>query len=324
MRNMMMEQTKVKAEKKMIFLCILALTIGIATMLPLVYFTGSNNMTAAGQSWFNVDIPYAYIDLYYTGKTGRAYWWDGASIDAAVNFTLTPEALKLNGADAQIEFYMFHVYSEQGSIVNMSYSVAVSRGTKWVPNEPLKEVGITGSGNNYYYFADGTMFDGNTILGDNHQCCGAITQYVTPGEPDDLSVRGYIYSSLSTFIGDSGDPYEEKSMEALAALRSAQVVYIEVSRVCSVSYTADPQQEISSTRVTLVDGEVLGYVELTRVDEGFICGEYIEGSLPWPVRGPASMLVLLPLSLVYKLKLFLSICDLQLVCFLKVMPCLGC
>jgi hypothetical protein len=281
-------------------------------------------MTAAGHvPWFNVDIPYAYIDLYDTGKNDITAW-DGAYIEATVNFTLTPEALELKGADAQIEFYMFHVYSEQGSIVNMSYSVALSRGTRWVPNEPLKEVGITGSGNNYYYFADGTMFDGNTVLGDNHQCCGATTQYITPGESEDCLVKEYIYSGLGAFIGDSGDPYEEKTMEALAALRSAQTIYIEVSRVCSVSYQDDVQQESSSTKVTLVNNKNLGYIVLTRIDEGFICGEYVEGSLPWPVRTPTSTSLILQLSSIHKLKPLLPTYELQSTCLLKAMPRLGC
>jgi hypothetical protein len=293
-----------KVKKKLVALCIVALVIGMVVMLPTVYFTG-NNLMAAGESWFNVDIPYAYIDLYDTGENAITSW-DGAFITVVSNFTLTPAAIELKGVDAHIEFYMFHVYSEQGSIVNLSYSVAVSRGVKWVPGEPLIDVGITGSGNNCYNFADGTMFDGNIVLGDNHQCCGATCKYIISGEP----VEEFVYTSADAFIGDDGGE-GEKTMDALAVLRNAQTIYIEVSRVCSVSYQESSQNDSSSTKVTLVNDEGLGYIDLTRIDEGFICGEYKKGSLPGPIREPTSASLILQLLPIYKLKSFVPTCALQ-------------
>lgn len=288
-----------KMGKKIIALNIVALAIGIVTILPLAYFTDSNT-TVTGKPWFNVDIPYVYIDLYETGKNDRATW-DMAYIEVIINFTVTPEARELKeGTDAQIEFYMFHVYSEQGSIANLSYSVAVSRGIKYVQGEPIRDVGITGGGNNCYYFADGTMFDGNIVLGDNHKCGGGTTCNYIPGE-EYLSVGEYIYTGLGASIGDSGDPNEEKTMDALAALRSAHTIYIEVSRVCSVSYQESSQHE-SSTEVTLVNDDALGHIELTRIDDGFICGEYVNGSLPWPVRAPTSASLILQVRSIDKLK----------------------
>ena len=269
-----------QVEKKLVTYCLVALIFGIVALLPITYFTGSN-MVAEGKSWYEVDMPYVYIDLYNVGKNATTTSWDGAYVTVVTNFTLTPEARVLKGVDAHIEYYMFHVYSEQGSIVNISYSVAMSRGTKWVPDEPLNVVGITGGGNNCWNFADGSTFDGNIVLGESHQCGGGINRNFFPDEP----AEEYVYTSIGTFIGDSGDG-EKSTMDALDALRNAQVIYIEVSRVCVVSYTENPQHNSSSTKVTLVNEDGLGYIELTRTAEGFVCGEYKKGSLPYPIQEP--------------------------------------
>jgi len=298
-----------QVEKKTLALCLIALVIGLASMLSILYFTGSNVM-AEGKSWFEVDMPYAYVDLYVIGENVMTAW-DGAYVEVVTNFTLTPAARELKEVDAHIEYYMFHVYSEQGSIVNISYSVAVSRGTKWVPNEPLINVGITGGGNNSWYFADGTTFDGNIILGDSNQCGGGTCRYILPDE----TAEEYVYTSIGAFIGDSGEG--EKSIEALAVLRNAQTICIEVSRVCSVSYQENSQHSSSSTTVTLVNDEGLGYIELTRIDEGFICGEYKKGSMPWPIREPTSASITLQLTPIHKLKPFMPSCDLQSIATLK-------
>ncbi|MDR0460127.1 MAG: hypothetical protein LBH62_01625 [Nitrososphaerota archaeon] len=286
------------SEKKKTGLCIIALIIAIATILSISYFTDSNMMMAEGKSLYTVNIPYVYIDLNKSGEN-TITTWDGAYIEIVTNFTLSPEANELKGEDAHIEFYMFHVYSEQGSIVNLSYSLAMSRETTWTPDEPLKSIGITGIGNNTYNFADGTIFDGNSILGDNHKCGGGAVYNVFPDEP----AQEYAYTSLGAFIGDSGDPDEEKTMEELSALRNAQTIYIEVSRVCSVSYQENSQHEqtTSSVKVILVNDKCLGYVELTRIDEGFICGKYKEGSLPWPIQVPSSTSVTLQMASIHKL-----------------------
>jgi hypothetical protein len=266
--------------KKNVVFIILAVAIGIAPLLSLQHFTNvPTNSASAVVPLTAVGTSYAYIDLNVKGGNNTMSW-GGAFIQVVANFTLTSDAINLQDADARIEFYNFHVYSEQGSIVNMSYSLAVTRSTVYVPGEPLIDVGITGSGNNCFYFADGTMYDGNAVLGDTK--CGGST-CISDASP--MAMRGYALTTLGCFIADYDG---EKALQIISNIRNAQTIYIEVSKVCSVTYR-DSSQQKSSTTLDLVSNEVLGYIELTRIDSGFICGTYVEGTVPWPVRVPEAL-----------------------------------
>jgi hypothetical protein len=287
-----------KMEKNIIALSILALVIGITTIIPLAYFT-DNNMAAAGQSWFKVDIPYAYIDLYDIGENAVSVW-DGAHITVLANFTLTPDTLKLKDGEAKISFYMFHIYSEQGSIANISSSIAISgRTTHTTRDPPYFESVINGGGNQCFYFADGTMYNGSAIVGgiDGSSISHNSIPWETPIE--------YIITEAGTFISNYDNEFVSNyDVEALATLRNSQTICITVSRIGSVSYQEGTEQKSSTTTVTLVN-EVLGYIELTRIDDDFICGKYVEGTLPWPVRVPTSASLILQSTPIYKLKPFM-------------------
>ena len=300
-----------KVEKKVIPLSICALAIGIANILPLAYFTGSNT-PATGQSWFNVDISSAYISLYETGENSM-FAWDGVIIEAVTNCTLKPEAIALKNTDARIEFYMFNISSEQGSIVNMSYSIAVSKGTKDISGESVDQGVIKHAGsNNCYFFADGTMYDGSAIMGDS-VWGGSTHLSIIPRE---LLECKYVTKDLRTSIMNYKGSIVFEALnthrnEVIPALRSAHTIYIEVSRVCYVSYQTGTKQEPATTRVTLTDNEVLGYIELTRIEDGFIYGESVERPLSRPVRTPALTSLILQLPSIHKLKPFITTYELQ-------------
>ncbi|MCL2643319.1 MAG: hypothetical protein FWD52_07410 [Candidatus Bathyarchaeota archaeon] len=104
-----------KIEKKTIALCIFALAIGIATIVPLTYIAPKMSATAQNNPWFNIDILYA-------NTLPNTYNKDSITINAAVNFTITPDAINLKGADAKIEVFNFHIYSDQTSIINLTNS----------------------------------------------------------------------------------------------------------------------------------------------------------------------------------------------------------
>jgi hypothetical protein len=97
-------------------------------------------------------------------------------------------------------------------------------------------------------------------------------------------MENYKTTSLGTFIADYDG---EKEIQILTNLRNAKTIYIEASKIASVVYQSDDNSTSSSTTTSLVNGKTIGYVELTRVDSGFICGKYIEGTLPWPIQVPA-------------------------------------
>lgn len=264
-----------KIEKKTIALCIFALAIGIATIMPIAYLTGGS-MKAAAQiaPCFKTDIPYICINLYNAGGNNTMNW-DGAHIQGIMNFTLTPDAINIRGADAQIDFYRLHFYSDKGPIVNMTYSVGVSG--------KYAITGATGSGT--YMFADGTTFDSSVVFG-----VGTGGHVIDNNLPEVPLENDYVITVLSNYIADYGG---EKSVQALTDLRNTQTLYLDVSRIGSVSYHGNSG---STTTITTLDNEeVLCHIEFTKIDGGFVYGNYVEGSVPFSIQTPSSSPTMSPI-----------------------------
>jgi len=204
--------------------------------------------------------------------------WDGAMFQAIANFTLTPDAINLKNADAQIEFYQFRVYSDTALIVNITYTVAVCR-------EELNVLGIpggcymaiTGSGGHIFYFADGTTYDNNVVAGDSI-CGGGKVIANMPGMP----VENYTVAVVGSYIADYKG---NNAVQTLPELRNAQTLYIDVSRICSVSYQGN-SSSTTATTTTMASNEILCHIELTKIESGFIYGTYKEGTVPFPIQTP--------------------------------------
>ncbi len=268
--------------KKVILFAILAIAIGAATIIPLEYLmTGQATANAQITPWHDVTISYAYVNLHDSGGNNTMKW-DGANIQAIANFTLTPDAITLKSADAQIEFYQFRVYTDQQSIVNITYSTAVAREEIKVPGMAGGcYMAITGSGANKYTFADGTTFDGTAVVGDT-TCGGGVVQYIMPNEPDMPPIQNSTKAAVGTNLANYNG---ENTNQALTELRSAQTLYIDVSRIFSVAYHGNATSSTSAT-VTQASNEVLQHIELTKTDSGFVYGEYKQGTVPFPVQTP--------------------------------------
>ena len=265
-------------EKKLIAYSVFALVIGFAAIMPLQYLM-SGPIGANAQNitpWFDVSIPYAYINLSVSGGNDTMTW-DGALFQSVANFTLTPDAIALKNADAQIEFYQFRLYSDVASIVNITYSVAVTRDEPGNPEIPGSYYSaITGVGGNTYYFADGTTYDGNIVTGDS--ISGGAKVLTNSGLP----LENYTLAVVGSYIADyNGD----NTVQELAELRNAQALYIDVSKICSVSYQGN-SSSTSATTSTLASDEILCQIELTKIENGFVYGTYIEGTVPFPIQTP--------------------------------------
>jgi hypothetical protein len=265
--------------KKLIACSILAIAIGVASIIPLQFLmTGQTEAKAQNITpWFNVSIPYAYVNLYNSGGNDTMTW-DGAMFQAIANFTLTSDAINLKNADAQIEFYQFRVYSDTASIVNITYSVAVCREELNVPGVPGGVyLAITGSGSNIFYFADGTTYDGNAAVGDSI-CGGGKVICNIPGQP----VENYTVTVVGSYIAD----YKGNNVvKTLPELRNAQVLYIDASKICSVSYKGN-SSSTTATTTTLASDEILCHIALTKIENGFVYGIYSEGTVPFPIQTP--------------------------------------
>ena len=176
--------------------------------------------------------------------------WNGASIEAVANFTLTSNALK--NADAQIEYYKFAVSSDQGPIVNMGYYVLESKQASDVTY--LSGTGTVG-------FANGLTYNGPASNGG---------QGITEAWNQNF-VTGYVSDYI--FATNTNDV-----PKAVTDLRNAQTLYIDVSKVCTVTVNGNV------TVTTPASNEVLQHIVLTKTGDGFVYGAYASGTLPIPIE----------------------------------------
>jgi hypothetical protein len=259
-------------EKKLMLCAILAITMGIATIVPLEYMMAAEAQENAQANielpkvkpLFNgVNITYAYCNpnKISTNDTMTLY---GAMIQVVANFTLNADALK--DADAQIEYYNFAVSSDQGPIVNMGYDIVIAA------NQDI----ITGMGPGATItFANGLTFNGpiNDDQDVNYGCGGGGINY-------DAWNGNYTIGLISDYLFGT-DP--NNLPQAATELRNAQTLYIDVSKVCTVTVKGNV------TVTTPASNEVLQHIVLTSIGSGFgfVYGTYVQNT-PFPVEGPLS------------------------------------
>jgi hypothetical protein len=274
-------------EKKLILCSILAISIGIAAIIPLEYLMNAETAAATPnvEPWFNVNVPYAYINLDKSGANDTSSW-NGVNIQGTANFTVTPVGSDLQGADAKIEYYQFQVSSEQGPIVNISYSIALGiekfpAGDK-INNIPgLPDGGymaITGLGGNSFTFANGVTYNG--IPDYNGYCSGATGLCAIVGDNLTAGTTNMTYTNAgfgAYIMNYNGD----NSNQVITQLRNAKSLYIDVSRICSVVYDGNVTVSTSSTN------QVLQHIELTKTGNGWVYGTYAQGTVPFPIEAPS-------------------------------------
>ena len=202
--------------------------------------------------WFNVDVSYAYCNPYVSGGNNTSSW-KGASIEIIANFTLTTDALQ--NADAQIEYYKFTVSSDQGHILDLGYYIAEDKANV-----------ITGvQGDGTITFANGLTYSGPAS--NDGQCINWQAW-----SPD--AVLGYGSKYIIDYNGN-GD------LQEVTNIRNAQVLYVDVSKVSTVTVSGD------LTLTTHADNQLIQHIELSKTDNGFLYGTYVSGSLPLPIQTPS-------------------------------------
>ncbi len=270
-------------EKKLILCGILAITLGIAAIVPLEYMMSAqaqeNAQQANAAQQANTEIPnvqplvsdvnitYAYCNpnKISSNDTSTLY---GASIEVVANFTLNPDALK--NADAQVEYYKFAVSSDQGPIINLGYYIVLEGKSAMVT--------VTGIGGpeGTINFANGLTFNGPSNAGQGINF-GSGGQDINYGQFPTNYTIGYV----SNWILGS-DP--NNLPQAAAELRSAQTLYIDVSKLCTVTVNGNV------TVTTPASNQILQHITLTNLGSGFgfVYGNYMQGTLPLPIDGPST------------------------------------
>ncbi|MCL1976642.1 MAG: hypothetical protein FWG55_00805 [Candidatus Bathyarchaeota archaeon] len=260
-------------EKKIIAISILALSIGIVTVLPIAVFT-PRTVAAQINPWFDVDMLYANVIPNPFGGSGDL-------VNVFANFTFTPDAVDLRGADAKIEVFNFHVYSDKTSIANITYCLSLS-GNVPDPNSPYgATTAIMEWGDGFWTFADGTKYNVKDIIGyaEGSGASGLAYCGIDPIanlEENHLAKNPIIQAGHLVGHGNAllSEVQGEKFAQALANLRNAPTLYIDVTRVMTVTYhhQVDADSTTSSITTTLANSEVLGHIELAKTDFGFASG----------------------------------------------------
>jgi hypothetical protein len=228
-------------ERKPILLGIFAILVGITTILPLEYLMSPHIAQAASAPWFNVNVFYAYCNPNQNGGNSSVSFY-GSYIQAVVNITLTPYAMK--DADAQIEYYQFAVSSDQGPIVNVTYYVVQST------QDAITSISGTGT----ISFANGLTYSGHPSNG------GQVINR-------DVSNNSFTLASVDDYIFTI-DPNDVP--QAVTELRNAQTLYMDMSNVCTVTVNGNV------TVTTPANPEILQHITLTKTGSIFVYGTNTE------------------------------------------------
>lgn len=256
-------------EKKLVACSILAIAIGIATIMPLQYLM--NTETAAAlpkvEPWFDVNIEYAECNPYMVGN-GTATW-DGATIQAVANFTLTTNAME-SDVDTQVEYYKFAVSSEQGPICDMGYYIAESKTNMTEINAGIYK-GTTLRLNDTITFKNGLSYNPPEI-GDGQPISWMGQAIGWTGDNPINNTYGVAGMHISAYNGE--DSVYPVSPQVVAQLRDAQTLSIDVSKVCTVTVKGNV------VVTTQADPTILQHIEIAKTDNGFVYGTYTVSTKP--------------------------------------------
>ena len=123
-----------KIEKRLVTYCAIALMIGVASIVPLLFLMSTKaEIPPDEQPQFSVSVPYAYIGNYWdnsseTNRTTSLFTWDANSNKVNIVFTIAFNATpnfdpQTVASDAIFENYQVEILSDKGSIGNVTFGV---------------------------------------------------------------------------------------------------------------------------------------------------------------------------------------------------------
>lgn len=245
-------KNQMEIKTKLIAFSILAITIGIASTVPLAFFMSpAKAQTTDDIPWFNLDVPYA---IWTATSTDNAIGYlegigpidglvsYGSTYFVAFNFTVNPDAVDILD-NARIEYYQLQVYSDKGQIDNM---------TEFFGANCRDDVDPTSS----FFFARDDWFNTTTSGGGSF-----ITKF-----------NGTLASSVDEGLGATSGSSSSNSFanttlpEKFLNIQNANKLYIDVRRLGYVTFKGN------STIVTLASNEVIQHIELTKSGNQFVYG----------------------------------------------------
>ena len=227
-------------EKKVILCSILAMAIGIASVVPLAFLLTPAKAETTNGPWFNPTVDYAYLKGTVSNATGSSpliSYIEQYSI--ALNFSVNPDAVS-NKVDTRLEYYEMYIYSNLGSIMNSTCYFGVSFGNT-NPSPFTFE-------NNYFNL---TTLDGGGLILLNFN--GTLSP---------------LFNTNSQGGCESSSIFANQSLpQSFLNLQNASKLYVGVSRLGYVTF------EGNSTTVTAANTGIVQLVELTKNGVSFSYGQ---------------------------------------------------
>lgn len=245
-----------KLEKKLIACSILALIIGVSSVLPLGFLMSAtakanpSSEALSSEPWFSINVPYSYWmtrdgkldsldvtpDINETRLVSSQYL-------IALNLTLNVETTNYP-ADARIEYYQIDVSSDKGPVETMCWFVGtVLDVSSFSFQDFIKD----------FHFVRNDWFDTDSFSIRDRNGGMVRNNWAT-----NFSLLWRVGNAGSGTIGHSS------SSDLVSALREAETLYISIRRIGWVTFTAN------STLVTLANNEIVDQTQLEKFGEGFL------------------------------------------------------
>ncbi len=247
-------------EKKLIAVSVIALLIGVSSVIPIVFLTSGTVKAETGpEPWFSIDVPYAYyvtsdgpLDYSHTTFPSSMIDPDSVSVQGIIplNVTLTADPAE-QGVDAQVEYYQIDVSSDKELIANLHFVVATNS------NESFDITNMIGS----FHFMRNDWFDTDTFDPMKNAGGGGFAiQNWTSG-------RSILFPEGSSSSGTLGG---SKTSREVSAFRAAETIVITVHRIGFVTFSDN------STEVTFTNNEIVAQIQLEKYgEEGWLYNNLI-------------------------------------------------
>lgn len=241
-----------KLEKKLIACSILALIIGVSSILPLMFLMSATaKAETSSEPWFSISIPYAY----YMTKNGPLDNDVGIPFQSEMNETnsvsekhmivlnLTLNAdTKNEQADGRVEYYQIDVSSDKELVETMHWFVGTNS------NSSFSFDGLLDT----FHFMRNDWFDTDTFKFGGG---GGLLMYNwTVGLSKLWPEAG----------GGSGTLGSSSTSRVVSALREAETLSITIYRKGWTNFAGN------STIVTLANNEPVDQIQLEKFSDGFL------------------------------------------------------
>ncbi|MDR2699529.1 MAG: hypothetical protein LBC12_01730 [Nitrososphaerota archaeon] len=260
-----------KIEKNMILCSIFALTIGIATIVPLTFFMNTTEAQPDDEQWFNIDCIYAYynafvVDAYDDGYVTNDLFQNTGVIlfDALPNYEALSQQQHI---DTRIEIFEILFYTDdlqlsksyeyvgmdRPGLENPTFSSATFR-SDFMFNDPLlspwcyEPIDISPK-------SEQTLsWNGSSNLGSPIPSGGRYITNATNLTPEKWQDMGS--------AGTRGGYTDEISDTKLSALKNTRTIYLDIRRIGYI--TVDDSATIIASKCN----QLIQHIELTKNNTG--------------------------------------------------------